>query len=134
MLKQFQEVEQLPDDDKNVVKKLLDAFLTKKHLQALARADGNGGSTMNATVEQTLISKLRTLSPQQVAEVEDFVDFLAGKARKRAALDRLLAIAPALEAAGAAPMTEEAIAAEVKAARAERRTREQAKGPGADRS
>jgi hypothetical protein len=89
---------------------------------------------MNATVEQALISKLRTLSPQQVAEVEDFVEFLAGKTRKRAALDRLLAIAPALEAAGVAPMTEEEIAAEVKAARADRRAREQAKGPGADRS
>jgi transcriptional regulator with XRE-family HTH domain len=37
LLKQFQEVEQLPDEDKNMVKKLLDAFLTKKHLQALAR-------------------------------------------------------------------------------------------------
>ena len=37
LLKQFQEVEQLADDDKAVVKKLLDAFLTKKHLQALAR-------------------------------------------------------------------------------------------------
>ena len=37
LLKQFQEVEQLPDEDKNVVKKLLDAFLTKKQLQALAR-------------------------------------------------------------------------------------------------
>jgi transcriptional regulator with XRE-family HTH domain len=37
LLKQFQEVEHLPDEDKNVVKKLLDAFLTKKHLQALAR-------------------------------------------------------------------------------------------------
>jgi hypothetical protein len=36
LLKQFREVEQLPDD-KNVVKKLLDAFLTKKHLQALVR-------------------------------------------------------------------------------------------------
>jgi hypothetical protein len=72
LLKQFQEVERLPDEDKNVVKKLLDAFLTKKHLQAL----------------------IRTLSPQQVAEVEDFVEFLAAKARKRAALDRLMAIAP----------------------------------------
>jgi urease accessory protein UreF len=89
---------------------------------------------MNATVEQALISKLRTLSPQQVAEVEDFVEFLAGKAKKRAAWDRLLAIAPALEAAGVAPMTEEEIAAEVKAARAERRAREQAKALGADRS
>jgi transcriptional regulator with XRE-family HTH domain len=37
LLKQFQEVERLPDEDKNVVKKLLDAFLTKKQLQALAR-------------------------------------------------------------------------------------------------
>ena len=37
LLKQFQEVQQLPDEDKNVVKKLLDAFLTKKQLQALAR-------------------------------------------------------------------------------------------------
>ena len=67
---------------------------------------------MNATVEQALISKLRTLSPQQVAEVEDFVEFLAGKARKRAAWDRLLAIAPALEAAGVAPMTASRLVAE----------------------
>ncbi|WP_455820005.1 helix-turn-helix domain-containing protein [Pseudomonas cerasi] len=37
LLRQFQEVEQLPDEDKEVIKKLLDAFLTKKQLQALAR-------------------------------------------------------------------------------------------------
>jgi transcriptional regulator with XRE-family HTH domain len=37
LLKQFQEVEQLPDEDKIVIKKLLDAFLMKKHIQALAR-------------------------------------------------------------------------------------------------
>jgi transcriptional regulator with XRE-family HTH domain len=37
LLKQFQEVEQLSADDKVVVKILLDAFLTKKHLQVLAR-------------------------------------------------------------------------------------------------
>jgi transcriptional regulator with XRE-family HTH domain len=35
LLKQFQEAEQLPDEDKAVVKKLLDAFLTKKKLQSL---------------------------------------------------------------------------------------------------
>ena len=34
---QFQEVEHLPEEDKTVVKKLLDAFLTKKQLQSLAR-------------------------------------------------------------------------------------------------
>jgi transcriptional regulator with XRE-family HTH domain len=37
LLKQFQEVEQLPDEDKIVVKKLLDAFLMKKQIQALTR-------------------------------------------------------------------------------------------------
>lgn len=88
---------------------------------------------MNATTEQRLILKIRTLSPQQVAEVEDFVEFLAGKARKRAALDRLLAMAPALEAAGSTPLSEKEITAEVEAARRERQTR-QAKGSDADRS
>ena len=76
---------------------------------------------MNAIVEQGLISKIRTLSPQQVAEVEDFVEFLAAKSKKRAAFDRLLDVAPSLEAAGLQPMTEDEIAEEIKAARAERR-------------
>ena len=92
---------------------------------------------MNANVEQTLMSKIRALSPQQVAEVEDFVEFLTAKARKRGAFDRLMAIAPALEAAGATPMGEAEIAAEIDAARAERRARQAAsisKGSGADRS
>ena len=67
---------------------------------------------MNATVEQSLISKIKALSPQHVAEVEDFVEFLAAKSKRRAALDRLLTIVPALEAAGVEPMTEDEIAAE----------------------
>jgi hypothetical protein len=87
---------------------------------------------MNANVEQALLSKLRTLSPQQVTEVEAFVEFLAAKAARRAAFDRLLAIAPALEAAGVEPMSEEEIAAEVKVARTERRAK--LRGAGADRS
>ncbi len=37
LLKQLQEVERLPDEDKHVVKTLLDAFLTKKQLQTLIR-------------------------------------------------------------------------------------------------
>ena len=81
---------------------------------------------MNATVERDLIAKIKALSPQQVAEVEDFVEFLAAKSKRRAAFDRLLAIAPALEAAGVEPMTEDEIADEVRAARAERRARQQA--------
>lgn len=79
---------------------------------------------------QALIAKIQALPAERIAEVEDFVDFVATKTRRLAALDRLLAIAPALEAAGAPPMTEEAITAEVKAVRAGRRSR----GAGADRS
>jgi hypothetical protein len=97
---------------------------------------------MNATVEQVLITKIKALSPQQVAEVVDFVEFLAAKSAKRAAFDRLLAIAPALEAAGVEPMSEDEIAAEVKASRAERAERRSrlaaagsaTKDAGADRS
>ena len=86
---------------------------------------------MSATMEQVLITKIKALSPQQVAEVVEFVEFLAAKSAKRAAFDRLLAIAPALEAAGVEPMSEDEIAAEVKAARAERRAVLAAAGPAA---
>lgn len=88
---------------------------------------------MNATVEQSLISKIQALSPEQVAEVENFVEFLSDKMRRRAAIDRLLAIAPALEAAGVASLSMEEINAEVTAARAERRARRQGSS-GAHRS
>lgn len=71
---------------------------------------------------QALMEKIRALPEERIAEVEDFVDFLAGKARRREALDRLLAIAPALEAAGAPPLTEGEIEAEVKAMRSARRS------------
>jgi hypothetical protein len=79
---------------------------------------------------QALIAKIQALPAEQLAEVEDLVDFIATKARRVTALDRLLAIAPALEAAGAPPITEEEIAAEVEAVRAARRSR----GAGANRS
>ena len=78
---------------------------------------------MNAVIEQRLLAKLKTLSPPQVAQVEDFVEFLAAKSRRRAAFDQLLAIAPALEAAGAEPLSEEEVAAEIKAARQARNAR-----------
>ena len=78
---------------------------------------------MNAQAVEALIEKVKALPPEQRAEVEDFVDFLSGRARKRAALDRLLTIAPAIETAGGAPISMEDINAEVKAARAGRRAR-----------
>ena len=69
---------------------------------------------------QALMDKITALPAERLAEVEDFVDFLTAKTRRQAALDRLLAIAPALEAAGAPPLTDEAITAEVAAARRSR--------------
>lgn len=77
-----------------------------------------------ATRQQDLLEKLKTLPPKRLAEVEDFVDFLARRESRSTALDRLLAIAPALEAAGERRMTEEEITAEIKAARTERRARQ----------
>lgn len=74
---------------------------------------------------QVLIEKLEQLPPQQLAEVEDFVDFLADKSRRSAAWQRLLAIAPSLESAGGTAMSMEEINAEIKAARAERHTKTQ---------
>ena len=90
---------------------------------------------MNPQYEQALVSKIRNLSPQQVVEVEDFVEFLCSRKAKDTAFDRLLALAPALEAAGAQPVSIQDADAEVKAARAERRAnRSVVKDAHADRS
>lgn len=77
-----------------------------------------------ATRLQDLLEKLESLPSKRLAEVEDFVDFLARRESRSAALDRVLAVAPALEAAGEPRMTEEEVAGEIKAARAERRERQ----------
>ena len=73
---------------------------------------------------RTLIEKIDTLPPEQQVEVEDFVDFLANKQHRRAALERLLLIAPALEAAGASPVSDDEAVALVKESRAERRQKD----------
>jgi hypothetical protein len=67
------------------------------------------------------MEKIRALPVERQAEIEDFVDFIATRTRRLAPLDRLIAIAPALEAAGAPPITENEIDAEIDAARAARR-------------
>jgi hypothetical protein len=59
------------------------------------------------------------LSSTAIQELPE--DAMHRQAGRRTALVRLLAAAPAIEAAGAPPITEEEIAAEVEAARAERK-------------
>ncbi|PPQ39513.1 hypothetical protein [Rhodopila globiformis] len=82
---------------------------------------------------QTLLEKIQALPAEQLGEVEDFIDFLTARNRRLAAMDRFLAVAPALEAAGVPPVTEDEIMAEVRAARTERRARQTGSGD-ADRT
>lgn len=95
----------------------LDDFLKEEGIfEAVTARAGSSSRSRKA-----LVRKILALPPRRVAQVEDFVDFLATKERRREAADRLLAIAPALEAAGIAPMSMREIDAEVKAVRAARR-------------
>lgn len=74
---------------------------------------------------EALIEKLKSLAPEQRAEVEDFVDFL--KARRERARDaaahRLGEAFTKLDALNSQPLTPEEVEAEIDAARAERRAR-----------
>jgi hypothetical protein len=70
---------------------------------------------------QALLEKIRALPPERLGEVEDFIDFLSAKSRRLAALDRLLAVAPAPQVAGVPEMSMDEINEEVAAVRAERR-------------
>jgi hypothetical protein len=72
------------------------------------------------TDAEALLEKIKALPVERIAEVEDFVEFIAVKTWRLGAMERLLAIAPALEAAGAPPIAEDEIQAEVDAVRAAR--------------
>lgn len=74
----------------------------------------------NSLQIRTLIEKLDTLSPERVAEVADFVDFLANKDRDNA-FGEFLDVAKRVSDAGVPVLTHEEIEAEVKAHRTERR-------------
>lgn len=70
--------------------------------------------------KRALIEKLDQLPPTRMAEVEDFVDFLASKTRRRAGQALIEGVARAAKA-GSKPMSMDEIQAEVKAYRDERR-------------
>jgi hypothetical protein len=80
---------------------------------------------MNAQAVEALVEKLKSLLPEQRAEVEDFVDFLrARKGRARdAAAQRLGEAFKKLDALNQSPPTAAEVEAEIDAARAERRAR-----------
>jgi len=76
-----------------------------------------------AAIAPTLIQKLQQLPPQRLAEVADFVEFLAAREQRAAAGVRLGAALAQLDALDLPPLSDEAIAAEIQAARRERAAR-----------
>ena len=74
---------------------------------------------MNA-IAPTLIQKLQELPPQRLAEVEDFVEFLATREMRSAAGVRLGASLAKLDALNLPALSDEEINAEIQAARKSR--------------
>lgn len=76
-----------------------------------------------AAIEPTLLEKLQKLSPQRLAEVKDFVEFLAAREERAAAGARLGESLARLDALNLPPLSDEEIAAEIQAARQDRTAR-----------
>jgi hypothetical protein len=74
-------------------------------------------------IESQLIERLRKLPPGRVAEVVDFVEFLASRAERAAAAQRLSEGLARLDALNLPPISEDEVADEVIAVRRERHAR-----------
>lgn len=77
-----------------------------------------------AAIEQTLIQKLQKLPVQRLAEVEDFVEFLTAREARSAASASLGTSLAKLDSLNLPPISDEQIESEIKAARAERDSRQ----------
>jgi len=73
------------------------------------------------TLEIRLIERLKQLPPDRVAEVVDFVEFLAAREERAAAAARLGDAFAEIDALGLPPLSEDEIEAEVQADRQSRR-------------
>lgn len=76
-----------------------------------------------AAIEPTLINKLQKLPPQRLAEVADFVEFLAAREERAAAGARLGESLARLDALNLPPLSDEEITVEIQAARQDRTAR-----------
>ncbi len=76
-----------------------------------------------AAIEQALIEKLQQLPPQRLAEVRDFVEFLAAREARAAAGERLGQTLAKLDALALPPISDDEIEAEIQAARQDRTAR-----------
>jgi hypothetical protein len=71
-------------------------------------------------LESRLMQGLKVLPPERVAEVVDFVEFLASRVQRDAAAQRLTDALGRLDALGLPPISDEEIEAELQAARRQR--------------
>ena len=88
----------------------------------LKGAEHRKGTAMTA-IEVQLIERLKKLPPARVAEVVDFVEFLASREERAAAAERLTAGLARLDALKLPEVSEDEAEAEIQAARQERRSR-----------
>ncbi|WP_304306676.1 DUF2281 domain-containing protein [Pseudacidovorax intermedius] len=72
-------------------------------------------------LEQRLMQGLKKLPPSRMAEVVDFVEFLAAREQRAAAANRLADAFARIDALNLPPLSEDDIEAEVQAARQSRR-------------
>ena len=72
-------------------------------------------------IEAQLIERLKKLPPSRVAEVVDFVEFLASREERAAAAQRLTEGLARLDALNLPPLSEDEVEDEIQAARRERR-------------
>lgn len=72
-------------------------------------------------IEAQLIERLKRLPPNRVAEVVDFVEFLASREERAAASQRLTQGLARLDALKLPEISEDEVEAEVQASRLERR-------------
>ena len=73
-----------------------------------------------STIAPALIHKLQNLPPQRLAEVEDFVEFLAARESRSAAGERLGVSLAMLDKLNLPALSDEEIDAEIQSARKER--------------
>ena len=77
-------------------------------------------------IEARLIERLKKLPPSRVAEVVDFVEFLAAREERAAAAQRLTEGLARLDALKLKDISEDEVEAEIQAARLEQRARQDA--------
>jgi len=81
-----------------------------------------------STIESQLLERLRKLPPNRVAEVVDFVEFLASREERIAAAQRLAQGLARLDALNLAPVSDDEVEAEVRASRQRRRAEREQQG------